>query len=175
MWGTVLKRDLLGEVREEDKFYTEEKLREYLKSEVEKQGENVVIRNLDVSHIEDLSWLFVGIAAGVKTLDLSGWKTSNVKDMSHMFSDCEILESIDLSGWDTSNVNTMMYMFLGCKMLKSLDLSGWNISNVEYMNHMLANCYSLKSLNLSGWDDSNVENMKTMLHKCSIPSVEILR
>ena len=93
MWGTVLKRDLLGEVREEEKFYTEEKLREYLKSEMEKQGENVVIKNLDVSHIEDLSDLFIGIdgigiAGGIKTLDLSGWKTSNVENMSYMFYEC---------------------------------------------------------------------------------------
>ena len=92
MWGTVLKRDLLGETREEDKFYTEEKLREYLKSEIEKQGENVVIRNLDVSLIEELRDLFINIADDVKTLDLSGWKTSNVKDMSWMFGGCKTLE-----------------------------------------------------------------------------------
>ena len=61
MWGTVLKRDLLGEVREEDKIRSREQLREYLEAEVYKQGENVVIRNLDLSLIEDLSGLFRGI------------------------------------------------------------------------------------------------------------------
>ena len=136
MWGTVLKRDLLGEVREEDKFYTEEKLREYLKSEVEKQGENVVIQNLDVSHIEDLSWLFVGIAAGVKTLDLSGWKTSNVKDMSWMFSGCKTLESLDLSGWDVSNVKTMNDMFACCENIEYLDITDWDTSKVKNMARM---------------------------------------
>ena len=136
MWGTVLKRDLLGEVREEDKFYTEEKLREYLKSEVEKQGENVVIQNLDVSHIEDLSWLFVGIAAGVKTLDLSGWKTSNVKDMSWMFSGCKTLESLDLSGWDVSNVKTMNDMFACCENIEYLDITDWDTSKVKNMTRM---------------------------------------
>ena len=136
MWGTVLKRDLLGEVREEDKFYTEEKLREYLKSEVEKQGENVVIQNLDVSHIEDLSWLFVGIAAGVKTLDLSGWKTSNVKDMSWMFGGCKTLESLDLSGWDVSNVKTMNDMFACCENIEYLDITDWDTSKVKNMARM---------------------------------------
>ena len=58
MWGTVLKRDLLGLSREEDKFHTREELQEYIRSEIEKQGENVVIKDLDVSPIEDLSWLF---------------------------------------------------------------------------------------------------------------------
>ena len=136
MWGTVLKRDLLGEVREEDKFYTEEKLREYLKSEVEKQGENVVIQNLDVSHIEDLSWLFVGSAAGVKTLDLSGWKTSNVKDMSWMFGGCKTLESLDLSGWDVSNVKTMNDMFACCENIEYLDITDWDTSKVKNMARM---------------------------------------
>ena len=76
MWGTVLKRDLLGETREEDKFHSKEELKEYLKSEIERQGENVVIRNLDVSLIEELRDLFINIADDVKTLDLSGWDRS---------------------------------------------------------------------------------------------------
>ena len=114
MWGTVLKRDLLGLSREEDKFHTKEGLQDYLKSEIKKQGKNVVIRNLDVSLLEDLSWLFSGNVVGVESLDLSGWKTSNVEFMSWMFSDCESLKSIDLSGWDTSNVKSMVYMFKHC-------------------------------------------------------------
>ena len=53
MWGTVLKRDLLGEIREEDRFHNKEELKEYLKSEIEKQGENAVIKNLDVyQHVQ---------------------------------------------------------------------------------------------------------------------------
>ena len=114
MWGTVLKRDLLGETREEDKFRTKEELQEYLESEIEKQGENVVIRDLDVSLVENLSDLFYEFAIGVKTLDLSGWKTSNVKDMSYMFFSCNNLKSLDLSGWDTSNVKDMGNMFYEC-------------------------------------------------------------
>ena len=114
MWGTVLKRDLLGEIREEDRFHSREQLKEYLKSEIEKQGENVVIRNLDVSLIDDLSGLFYVIGSGVKSLDLSGWKTSNVKNMSWMFSFCKGLKSLDLSGWDTSNVEDMKEMFYQC-------------------------------------------------------------
>ena len=113
MWGTVLKRDLLGEIREEDKFHTREQLQKYLKSEIEKQGENVVIKNLDVSHIEDLSGLFNGII-GVESLDLSGWDTSNVKNMSEMFSHCLSLKSLDLSGWNTSNIIYIDSMFENC-------------------------------------------------------------
>ena len=37
-WGDVLKRDLLGETREEDKFHSKKELKEYLRSEIQKQG-----------------------------------------------------------------------------------------------------------------------------------------
>ena len=140
MWGTVLKRDLLGETREEEKFHNKDEIREYLKSEIEKQGENVVIRNLDVSLIDDLSKLFVGINNRIKSLDLSGWKTSNVKDMSWMFFICDTIKSIDLSGWDTSNVEQMNNIFCGCKSLESISLSGWDTSNVKNMNGMFYDC-----------------------------------
>ena len=139
MWGTVLKRDLLGEFREEDKFRSKEQLQEYLESEIEKQGENVVLRNLDVSLVEDLSNLFRG-RDNIRTLDLSGWKTSNVKNMSYMLRGCDNLKSLNLLGWDTSNVRGMNGMFAYCKNLKSLDLSGWDTSNVIDMRNMFYDC-----------------------------------
>ena len=166
MWGTVLKRDLLGEIREEDRFHSKKELREYLISEIEKQGENVVIKDLDVSLLEDLSWLFSGNVVGVESLDLSGWKTSNVEFMSWMFSDCESLKSIDLSGWDTSNVTDMRWIFCVCEGLKSIDMSGWKTFNVKNMSNMFYDCTNLKSLDLSGWDIYNVEDMSVMFSYC---------
>ena len=167
IWGPVLKRDLLGETREEDKFHNKKDLIEYLKSEIEKQGENVVIRNLDVSLVEDLSWLFHKIADNVKTLDLSGWNTSNVKNMGWMFGGCSILESLDVTGWNTSNVKDMYDMFYICERLKSLDLSSWDVSNVKNMSGMFHYCSRLKSLDLSSWDVSGVDTMEGMFYYCS--------
>ena len=114
MWGAVLKRDLLGETREEDKFRSKEQLMGYLRSEIEKQGENVSIRNLDVSLLKDLSNLFYSSLVGVKTLDLSGWKTSNIEDTSWMFFRCENLKSLDLSGFVVSSVKNMGNMLCEC-------------------------------------------------------------
>ena len=116
-WGDVLKRDLLGETREEDKFHSIKELQEYLKSEIEKQGENVVIRNLDVSLIDDLSLLLDGgICDGAKTLDFSGWNTSNVENMYGMFSDSKF--NGDISNWDVSNVTYMFNMFVRSPLAK---------------------------------------------------------
>ena len=112
-WRDVLKRDLLGETREEDKFHSKEELMKYLKSEIKRQGENVVIKNLDVSLIDDLSELFYDCES-IRTLDLSGWKTSNIKNMNRIFSGCFKLESLDVSGWDTSSIIYIDSMFENC-------------------------------------------------------------
>ena len=171
MWGEILKRDLLGESREEDKFHSIKELRGYIDSEIKSQGENVVIRNLDVSLIEDFTCLFAGIDLNIdiKSLDLSGWKTSNVKDMTHLFWFCYKLERLNLSGWDTSNVERMDGMFCDCKNLKSLDLSDWDTSKVNNMEGMFYGCKNLKSLDLSGWDTSNVEDMSNTFCDCPAP------
>ena len=167
MWGTVLKRDLLGEIREEDRFHNKEELKEYLKSEIERQGENVSIRNLDASLVEDMSELFCVIGNDVKTLDLSGWDTSNVKNMGDMFYGCHNLKSLNLSGWDTSNVENMKQMFSYCSQLKSLDISGWDTSIVNNTSWMFSNCLNLESLDLSGWNTSNIKYMTGMFSDCT--------
>ena len=175
-WGDVLKRDLLGETRQEEKFHSQKELREYIDSEIEKQGENVVIQNLDVSLIEDLSDLFEDFDDRVKTLDLSGWKTSNVWSMSYMFYDCRKLESLNLSGWDTSSVKTMHGIFYHCESLESLDLSGWDTSNVENMAWMFSCCRKIKSIDVSDWDTSKVNNMGYMFYECAkLESLDLSR
>ena len=84
IWGNVLLIDLLGKVREEDKFHSKGELRDYLKSEIEKQGDSVVIKGCYLADgIDDLSGLFYKIADGVKSLRLSIRR--NVKNMSYMF------------------------------------------------------------------------------------------
>ena len=191
IWGPVLKRDLLGETREEDKIRSRDQLIEYLKAEIKKQGEQVVIKGLILTEdIDDLSGLFYKIADGVKSLDLSDWRTSNVVNMSGMFAHCENLkeldlpipvnvknlsymfykcsnlESLELSLWNTTNVEDMFSMFYGCTNLKSLDLTSFDTSNVEDMSLMFANCENLESLDLSNWDTSNVKDMIGIFDSC---------
>ena len=174
MWGTDVKTDQPGKTIKKNKFHSIEEIREYLKSEIERQGENVVIKNLDVSLIEDLSYLFDGIGYDVKALNLSGWKTSGVKKMADMFYSHYSLKSLDLSGWDTSNVENMYGMFGGCESLESLDISGWDTSNVENMYDMFSECRKLKSLDLSGWNTSKVKDMSYMFYGCrSLESLDL--
>ncbi|MGX7205229.1 BspA family leucine-rich repeat surface protein [Enterococcus pingfangensis] len=111
-------------------------------------------------------------AIKLQTLDLSGWDTINVKNMSNMFRGAAALTSIDTTGltsagktsWDTSNVTTMRSMFNGAAALETIDTSesGWNTSSVTDMGYMFSDAGALKSLNTSNWTTSNVTNISTM-------------
>ena len=67
----------------------------------------------------------------IETLDLSNFNTSNVTDMSFMFTKCYKLREIKgLNKFNTSNDKNMSFMFYFCSNLVSLDLSNFNTSNV---------------------------------------------
>ena len=54
-----------------------------------------------------------------------------------MFSGCENIKSIEFSNFTTSNVNNLSSVFSGCKSLNSLpDISNWNTRNVKNMSYM---------------------------------------
>ena len=83
--------------------------------------------NMSAAPLEQISSVFSG-CENLTALDLSGWNTSNVKDMSHVFAGCKALTSLNVSGWNVSNVKAMDYIFSGCSSLTSLDLSTWNVT-----------------------------------------------
>ena len=120
----------------------------------------------DTSNVTDMSWMFSN-CRGLTYIDLSKFNTSNVTNMSIMFLNCNSLTSLDLSGLNTSKVTDMKSMFESCKALTSLDLSGWDTSKVTNMGTMFYNCNSLTSLDLSGWDTSNVTIIGSMFYNCN--------
>ena len=103
---------------------------------------------IDTSKITDMSELFcLGVKLRKfdksiqKSINISDWDVSNVKDMNHMFHKCTYF-NCDLSRWDVSNVKDMSYMFQFCYDF-NCDLSGWNVSNVLDMRDMFYGCNKL--------------------------------
>ena len=74
--------------------------------------------------------------------------TSEVKDMSSMFSHCPALTSLDLKNFNTRNVTNMYGMFEVCEALTSLNLQNFNTQNVTDMRGMFDHCSAMTSLNL---------------------------
>ena len=72
--------------------------------------------------------------------------TSNVTNMSYMFSSCRSLTNLDLSCFNTSKVMNMSQMFGGCENLVYLDLSYFHASSATTTTNMFKNCDMLKAL-----------------------------
>ncbi|MDF7666062.1 BspA family leucine-rich repeat surface protein [Bifidobacterium sp. ESL0745] len=98
--------------------------------------------HLDTSHTKNMQGMFQA-SYTMRDLDLSGWDTSSLENMTSMFDGCGV-SSLDLSGWNTSSLNTTRWAFWGMLHLKALNLSGWDTGNVEDMYQMF------------GWDDFNM-------------------
>ena len=135
------------------------------------QRNSIVTVTKDTAVIEKIAGLksMYGMfynCSNLTSLDLSGFDTSKVTDMSSMFSNCSNLTSLDLSGFDTSQVTNMADMFRSCRNLTSLDLSGFDTSQVTNMLNMFQYCSNLTSLDLSGFDTSQVTNMSSMFSNC---------
>ena len=123
------------------------------------------VSHLDTSNITDMSNMFSDCGS-LTSIDVSGFDTSKVTNMSAMFSSCNSLTSIDVSGFDTSKVTNMSAMFSGCGSLTSIDVSGFDTSKVTNMSSMFSSCGSLTSIDVSGFDTSKVTNMSSMFTRC---------
>ncbi|MDY6280405.1 MAG: BspA family leucine-rich repeat surface protein [Roseburia faecis] len=128
--------------------------------------------NFDTSNVTDMSHMFSGCHA-LTTLDASGWNTGNVTGMDCMFSGCNALTTLNVSGWDTGNVTDMSDMFFNCKALTSLDVSNWNTGKVTNMEGMFDGCYGLASLDVSKWNTGNVTDMSWMFHGCTFTTLDV--
>jgi len=61
--------------------------------------------------------------------------------MSAIFLSCQELEYLDLTNFDTSNVNDMSWMFTNCEKLKEIKgINNFNTSQVENMESMFLGC-----------------------------------
>ena len=121
--------------------------------------------HLNTSQVTDMSGMFSGCES-LTSLDLTSFDTSKVTDMRWMFFDCESLTALDLSSFNTSEVTGMSGMFYDCESLTALDLSSFNTSEVTDMSYMFFGCSSLTALNLSSFDTSKVAEMNELLSSC---------
>ena len=106
-------------------------------------------------------------AKKIVSIDLSYLNTSNLKDISSMFSGCRSLQSVNFLYFNTSLVTNMNSLFEGCAQLESVDLSEFKTSLVSNMSKIFSGCSKLTSVNLYNFDTSSVVDMNNMFYGCS--------
>lgn len=113
---------------------------------------------LDTSNVKNMSSMF-SRCSKLTTIPLLN--TSKVYSMDSMFSYCSSLISIPLL--DTSNVTEMNNMFTYCTSLTSIPLL--NTSKARQMQHMFSYCSSLTSI--PQLDTSNVTTFYNTFYSCN--------
>ncbi len=93
-------------------------LRKIIEKEIEKNGYQCDLNHIDVSKVDDMSFLFCNSKFNG---DISEWDVSKVIDMDSMFQSSEFDGNI--SKWNVSNLVEMSFMFEKSKF--SHDLSDW--------------------------------------------------
>jgi surface protein len=125
-----------------------------------------------------LSYMF-NYAEGLTSIDLRGWDTSEVLEMTSTFTgtksfngnvstwktgECTDMEALfcasvfngDISQWDTGRVTNMQILAKNNKNF-NCDISKWNTRKVVKFNGAFENCDSFNR-DLGGWDTSSVTN-----------------
>lgn len=128
------------------------------------EGFNLPLPRLDVSRIENMSFMFSGAANFNE--NIGDWNVSRVRSMEAMFFAARRFNR-PIGGWDTSNVTTMSNMFRNCDEFNQ-DISAWNVSNVTSMHAMF---FQARVFNtpIGQWNVSKCEDMYAMQEICHDP------
>ena len=109
----------------------------------------VYLGDIDTSNVTDMSDLFT-LSERTNFSGIETWDTSNVTDMSGMFYRCEKFNQ-NISAWDVSSVKNMRSMFYACENFKQ-DLNAWCVREV---------CYCDKAFYSAGLSYENVKDAFT--------------
>ena len=127
---------------------------------------------VSTSNVTDMSEMF-SECHEIESIDFSDFDTSSVTNMAQLFNNNRKLTSLDISSFDTSNVTNMYYMFRGNDINSSIDVSNFDTSNVTNMEGMFRYCKGLTELDLSNFNTSQVTNMKDMFRFCDLEKIYV--
>ena len=119
-----------------------------------------------------------------KIVKFVDFDTSEVKDMSYMFYQCNNVELIEgLDCFDTSKVENMSYMFKQYQgIFYDYEINKWDVSNVKNMDEMFEGIcpswyldftnppehyYQRIKFDLRDWKTPKLESARSMFESCS--------
>ena len=127
----------------------------------EKNQFNQGISNWDTSNVTDMSAMF---STSPFNQDIGDWDTSNVTNMSGMFYSTTAFNQ-NIGSWDTSSVTNMSGMFYSATAFNQ-NIGSWDTSSVTRMDIMFSRASAFNG-DISSWDTSSVTNMSGMFSSAS--------
>ena len=120
---------------------------------------------LDLAGTTSLKRTFSNCTYLVTVPSMNSWNTSNIDDMSYMFSRAHAFNQ-NIGSWDVSNVKNMHDMFYYTSAFDQ-DIGPWDVSNVINMERMLGGA-DIFNQDIGPWNVSNVTNMEKILSGATI-------
>ncbi len=108
--------------------------------------QEINLSNFNTQAVTNMAHMFK--FSGVRNLNFgANFRTDNVTNMSYMFA-VAVLLKLDISGFNTHRVADMSYMFRGCADISALDLHHIDTSALRNIHGLFENCASLQCLRL---------------------------
>lgn len=98
---------------------------------------------------------------GLKSLDVSGWDVSKMKNFTYMFA-LTGLEKLDVSKWDVSSAENLVSIFTGSR-LETIDTSKWNTASATSLRSLFQ-ALLVRKIDVSQFDTSKVTDMGWMFY-----------
>ena len=134
--------------------------------------ENIDLSQLDTSNVTNMKYMFYNCNKLKQIKGIEKFNTENVINMGGMFFWCKELVILDLSSFDTSNVIDMSFMFSNnYKLEKIKGINKFNTKQVFNMSFMFSKCEKLKYLDLSEFDTSKVKYMINIFCGCKTKKI----
>ena len=110
---------------------------------------------VDTSEVADMSFMFSS-SKSLVNLDLKKINTSKVTNMNSVFHGCTNLINLDISSFDTKLVTGMANMFRDCKKIVDLDISNFYTDVLKNASQMFYGCTSLEKLDIRNFTFGSV-------------------
>ena len=106
-----------------------------------------VINKIDTSNVTDMSHMFSNCSNLTTILQLD---TSSCTNMSYMFDQCRNL--IKVPQLNTSSCTNLRASFINCSALQTIDITHMNITIADYIISFAYGCYSLRKFIVRNMD-----------------------
>lgn len=126
---------------------------------------SIGLNKLNTSNVVDMTGMFSDCTE-MEYLNVKNFNTSKVVSMAGMFSRCHSLMEIDLSSFDLSNVQNAHYMFYGCRELRTVKMSNHSLFSPETSDSMFSKCSHLRKIDLTGFSTENLISINFMFFEC---------
>lgn len=124
------------------------------------------LSNWITSSAVDMSFMFEECVNLQSITGLDSFVMNNVRTAESMFKKCSSLIALNLNGWNTSSLEDVSDMFNGCSSLMTLEIGDWNASNIQTLYCFLSDCVALEQLDISNWELTSLTNLERMCYNC---------